>query len=387
MAKTLDQKDLNFLNSASLMKQITTPPFDKPMENALSLAITYQQNRYMISTIVAEKLGYSSLSEQLQEQEAITKIQATWEAREPKTVDIELANRLDILAMHITQKPIEADTPLSALMVEINMFETYNASNIYGSMSLISAIYNQHNAFANMLIEAGADINIRTPNQISPLMIAALGGSPKDHDWVTLLIKQGASVDAIDDHQTTTLMYAARGGNPDILQQIMCALPPEHKKIDEKNTQGDTALHCAAQQSKNVSSQAATILIEAGADINATNQAGHTPLKIAYQKGNKQNILNILKHGQSLHFNGSPLVYWHIIAWKKLAHALFSQPQAQIPVERSNHTPAVELTQDPLSNATHDLASDANLENGPSTPQEDTHSAGETPSTNANKNK
>ena len=65
----------------------------------MSLAITYQQNRYMISTIVAEKLSYSDLSEQLQEQEAITQIQATWEVREPKTVDRYLANRLDILGM------------------------------------------------------------------------------------------------------------------------------------------------------------------------------------------------------------------------------------------------------------------------------------------------
>jgi len=381
MTKTLDQKDLHFLNSASLMKQIKNPPFDKSMENALSLAITYQQNRYMISTIVAEKLGYSSLSEQLQEQEAITKIQATWEAREPKTVDIELANRLDILAMHITQKPIEVNNPLSALMVETDMFAPYDASNIYGSMSLISAIYNQYDVFANMLIEHKVDINARTPNQISPLMIAALGGSPKDNGWVKLLIEQGASVDAVDDHQTTPLMYAARGGNQDILQQIMRALPSKHTGIQAKNTQGDTALHCAAQQPQNVISQTVTTLIQAGADMNATNQAGQTPLKIAHQKGNKQNIQNILKYGHALHFGGSPWVYWHIIAWKKLAHALFPQPQARVSAEGRESAHANDPTHNKPPTAASNLSSNDNMRHPSSNtdPQEDTLSAGEIP--------
>jgi hypothetical protein len=72
------------------------------------------------------------------------------------------------------------------------------------------------------LIEAGADVNAKDDEGLTPLMIAAHYSTP---EMVTLLIDAGADVNAKDDDGQTPLMYADRSPDPD--EQRFYTIPPE----------------------------------------------------------------------------------------------------------------------------------------------------------------
>ena len=120
------------------------------------------------------------------------------------------------------------------------------------------------------LLDHGADINMRDHTLATPLMSAA---SNDAHEVISILIRKGADTKAKDIHGNSALHLAAGWPNCDALL-IASGLP-----VEDRNTEGRTPLHSAAQSRDPVS---IAELLAAGACPNATDQSGDTPLHVIF---------------------------------------------------------------------------------------------------------
>ncbi len=105
----------------------------------------------------------------------------------------------------------------------------------------------------------------------------------------SLLLKYGAKINAVDEHGRTPLHYAfVKMNNPfettriDPVEVITSLVGQKDCDITVKDKWGSTALHYAAQRGSQVCS---LTLITKGADVNAKDNEGNTPLAIALKSG------------------------------------------------------------------------------------------------------
>jgi cytohesin len=190
-----------------------------------------------------------------------------------------------------------------------------NVKDKEGETPLQHAASEGHKEVVKLLVAKGADINVAAKNGRHPLGDAALAGH---EDVVKLLIASGADVNlnakvypSIEQYRGTALHAAASGGHSKILDLLIAKGAdvninstygtPLHlanrgrpkKKVEscaqmvEKllaegadvnaraSRRGQTPLHNAARWGHY---KAAELLISAGADVNAKDKEGHTPL-------------------------------------------------------------------------------------------------------------
>lgn len=122
---------------------------------------------------------------------------------------------------------------------------------------------------AALLIEwPKTNVEIRTAQDESPLMIAALKGQL---ELARKLIAQGADVNKTG---WAPLHYAATGGNVDLIGLLL----DENAYIDAESPNGTTPLMMAAQYG---TTEAVKLLLEAGADPRLKNRLGLTAIDFA----------------------------------------------------------------------------------------------------------
>ena len=147
-------------------------------------------------------------------------------------------------------------------------------------------------------LEAGADVNARNENEMTPLLLATSfpgGRNPEapasqDPAVVSVLLEAGADVDARDRGGNTALISAAggklvettRGGMFGLADSpgIVAALLAAGADVNARST--TTPLHRAAFAED---LESVTMLLEAGADIRARDSEGETPLLAAADYG------------------------------------------------------------------------------------------------------
>jgi ankyrin repeat protein len=118
-------------------------------------------------------------------------------------------------------------------------------------------------------------IEARTPQDESPLMMAALKGH---EELVKRLIERDADV---NKPGWAPLHYAATGGHVGIIELLL----EHHAFIDAQSPNGTTPLMMAAQYG---SPKAVQVLLEAGADVTMRNQLGLSAVDFAQQGGRRE---------------------------------------------------------------------------------------------------
>jgi len=156
------------------------------------------------------------------------------------------------------------------------------ASYANGFTALIAAAQEGHAEVVTILLEKGAFIEAANKDGVTSLHRAAYGGH---RAVVQLLLAGGASVDAKDMKGNTPVMVAQEKGHRDVVALLERAL---------QAAIGSTPLHHAAMLGQTVTAQ---LLLDGGANINATDKDGNTPLHLAASEGKLEVVSLLLVRG------------------------------------------------------------------------------------------
>ena len=160
---------------------------------------------------------------------------------------------------------------------------------------LHKAVWGVHHQLVGDLLEAGADPNIRSPvNCSAALHWAALFGHNR---MVSSLLMAGAVKDALSFFGHSPLMWAVRVGNLSVVEKLLDV------GVDlniHANGSGSTALHYAAQLGY---SEIVCALLLRGADKDALDVGGDTPLMRAVINGHQSTVDTLLESGADLNIH------------------------------------------------------------------------------------
>ena len=142
--------------------------------------------------------------------------------------------------------------------------------------ALLHACGAGHREIAACLLEASADPTLAARSGVTPLAAAV---AARREALVALLLQHAVAVDQRLPNETTALMAAAAMGYPEIAEQLLEA----GADIQAVDNAGRSALHAAAQFGfeRNDSLRARRlfdVLLKRGADINHADNEGKTPL-------------------------------------------------------------------------------------------------------------
>lgn len=187
-----------------------------------------------------------------------------------------------------------------------------NAKHWYGVPVLTQAIIEGgYKDIVELLINFGADVNIGDDNNGTTALMAASSGGYKD--IAELLVKSGADVNTNNSYGGTALMYAAKWGHTDVAEFLIRS----GADVNAKGKDGSTALMSAASGGhtdmarllvnagadsrtavvwavKEHNFNAVKLLIELGADVNATDNDGLTLLTHSILHG-RNDIADLLR--------------------------------------------------------------------------------------------
>jgi ankyrin repeat protein len=149
---------------------------------------------------------------------------------------------------------------LDAMKILLKAGADVNAKNGLDTSALIWGALDP--AKVRLLVEAGADVNARSRLGRTPLLVAA--GRPDSADAVRLLLSKGANSKVADVRGSTPLVEAARVDDIDMLRLLLNA----PVNINAGGLVGAAALSLAAGHANLA---AVRLLLDKGADVNVAN--------------------------------------------------------------------------------------------------------------------
>ncbi len=172
------------------------------------------------------------------------------------------------------------------------------------------------------LLSKGADVNAKDDNGITSFGIAAMSA---DVPTIQRMLDMGADISARDNEGRTPLSWAVRGTNSDVAELLVKKGADLYSKnssgetmayyalvegassslldtmkrvgyhINARNTNGETLMFGAVRRS---AVAWISLLVDAGADINARDAKGFTPLHYAQLTSEHKNVVSeLLKYG------------------------------------------------------------------------------------------
>jgi ankyrin repeat protein len=185
-----------------------------------------------------------------------------------------------------------------------------NAKFRGGDTALVNASQSGHLDIVKYLVEKGANVNVKNGSGLTP---TAMGILSLHLEIVKYLIEKGANVNQKNALGGTLLMTAAYVDRPEIVKYLI----EKGADIDAKNKKGDTACYLAKspelkallcsgggydifQAIKYYIPARVKDLVEAGANVNAKENDGSTPLIIASQSGHLDIVKYLVEKGANV---------------------------------------------------------------------------------------
>lgn len=204
-----------------------------------------------------------------------------------------------------------------------------------GTTPLMLAAMNGREKVVSLLLEEGADPNIRKITGVTAIFLACVGGYL---DIVTKLVEAGADVDPQSQEGGTPLMAAAQAGHLDVVEKLLLSGANHNEcmwdganalflsgqngharivmhlltlpgvKVNQQRRDGATPLWIAAQMGHD---DCVRLLLRGGADVDRARSDGATPLFKACHKGHEEVVQEILRHKPRLDIlqNGSTCLH------------------------------------------------------------------------------
>jgi ankyrin repeat protein/beta-lactamase regulating signal transducer with metallopeptidase domain len=218
------------------------------------------------------------------------------------TVDLLLAKDADVnaqaqycaLALPLLSFAI-LDGNKDAVRLLISKGANVNAQDNGGTTPLFWAIWEKNKDIVELLISKGADINAKDPQGYTPMYEATYQGS---RDLVELLTAKGVAA------PESTIHLAAHAGD---LARVK-TLIEKGADVNARDKRGNTPLFSAVLAKTD---EVARFLIANGADVNAQDDLGMTPLLSAAGGGSKKVIELLIAKGADVNarnkFGATPL--------------------------------------------------------------------------------
>ncbi len=241
------------------------------------------------------------------------------------------------------------DMDLAAFLV--SQGADVNTKNNWGITPLLGASMKGNRELVELLIAHGADVNMGYWNG-TPLLAAAAAGHT---DVVTVLIAKGADINASDNQGRTALAVAKQGNHNEVVSILRkhgakegASAPPEDVKPMRDNDPPAVPVEPAPSQSlheaaKNGDLAAVKRLIAEGADVNARNDKGETPLHHAAAWGSKDVVEQLISEGADVHTKDgrgrTPLHHAALWGGRDIAELLISEGAASNEEDNDGQTP------------------------------------------------
>ena len=203
---------------------------------------------------------------------------------------------LDVAGDATDTRPLESPT----LATEPRAQAEIAAKPVPDPASLYAAARAGKVDHALALLADGADANAAPPAQDrDQRSLAQLAAVLPDLRLLRALIERGVALDAVSG-QLTPLLAATRDswhGRPEAVMTLLA------NGADPRARDGDgrTPLHHAA---RSTDPGVAALLLDAAADINAVDHAGHAPLSVACHTGNWRLAKFLIERGAAIHPSG-----------------------------------------------------------------------------------
>ncbi len=152
-----------------------------------------------------------------------------------------------------------------------------------------------HARIVRLLLRHGAEINSRSDDGHTALMLASYAG--KDAAVAALLAWQRSAplLDVQSSLGLTALMEAAGEGHIGIVRRLLAHRVPAPPSVDVKSGEGHTALAYACARGKAAIVRA--LLARSPVDVNTQGGAGkHSPLMLACAQGHVGAVRALLEH-------------------------------------------------------------------------------------------
>jgi len=186
---------------------------------------------------------------------------------------------LDLAAMATSFTGLPQDEVVRLLIARGGKANTVHFAARIGDLSKVKAF-----------TEEEGDVNAKNSRGATLLHAAVLGGHK---EVVELLITKGSNVNINSLYLQTPLHVAAGAGHKDVVEILLDNGANVHAK--PKSGRGPlTPLHRAASGGHE---DVVRLLISKGADVNAEVKNGKTPLQLAKDRGNKEIVELLCKHG------------------------------------------------------------------------------------------
>ena len=214
-------------------------------------------------------------------------------------LDVRLNRLSDYRSTALMESAAVNDTTIGALLLKNGI--NVNAVDTFGDPAINWAAYYGHTAFARLLLQHGASMDISSKHG-SALDVAM---KQWQDDLVEFLISHGAG-ESLDSELAQKMVKAVKSNNLSMLQEVLS----QGVSPDQKDEAGNPILVVAA--SRGYPDMVGTLL-DAGADVDQLNRVGQTAISRAAYFGHYNIVRELISAGASVNeagtqYNLTPLI-------------------------------------------------------------------------------